>query len=297
MITGILGGGFGLYGYLPALVELGDEILLPSRYKEKFDLRPELIWYKDSITFVEEKDVFESSEELVIAKNPQGQAKLLKDFAGSPNRVWLEKPLAPTVSEHSQLLKIIGSSQYLFSVGYIFPFTTWWNEVTSHLNSANPISLEIEWRMLSPGGWKKEQGQGGGLRSFYGIHFCPLLSIPGIRLSVFESEQMEKQIFFILTSKTGATVEVKILFSNYHFFRISYTNDRYPIFEDLSPFGRLPKSGDPDPRIPMLSNYISSSRKRHSNVESLELENLALDLRTKSTNKLKMDSDETTFNL
>ena len=39
----IIGSGFGLYGYLPAIIKLHKKgVVLPEKYKEKILLRPEL---------------------------------------------------------------------------------------------------------------------------------------------------------------------------------------------------------------------------------------------------------------
>ena len=38
----ILGSGFGLYGYLPALLDLGHMVTLPTRYQAVVAGRPEL---------------------------------------------------------------------------------------------------------------------------------------------------------------------------------------------------------------------------------------------------------------
>ena len=51
--VGIVGSGFGLYGYLPALVEVGKmNVILPGRYKDKFLARSELKIYADYIHWV-----------------------------------------------------------------------------------------------------------------------------------------------------------------------------------------------------------------------------------------------------
>ena len=51
MKFGILGGGYGLYGYLPALCELGFELHLLNRYKKIVYNRFELERYSNSLIY------------------------------------------------------------------------------------------------------------------------------------------------------------------------------------------------------------------------------------------------------
>ena len=74
---GILGSGFGLYGYLPAAVALGfSPILCPARYQDKFFSRDELKKFNESISWVDtDQDLIEMATTLVISKRPIDQFK------------------------------------------------------------------------------------------------------------------------------------------------------------------------------------------------------------------------------
>ena len=55
--VGILGGGFGLYGYLPAFANLRFEIFTLSKYENFINKRPDLAKYIDKINFLNDGHV------------------------------------------------------------------------------------------------------------------------------------------------------------------------------------------------------------------------------------------------
>ena len=77
---GIIGAGFGLYGYLPALIEVGEKnIILPARYKDKFSARSELQIYAGYVQWVsDERVMLEMVDTIVLALPPGYQLKLVK---------------------------------------------------------------------------------------------------------------------------------------------------------------------------------------------------------------------------
>ena len=79
MNIGILGSGFGVYGYLPAVCKnLWTPIIL-EKNRSKIEARPELFQYKDRITYVSaEKTLIENSHSLIIATTPTYQTKFLQ---------------------------------------------------------------------------------------------------------------------------------------------------------------------------------------------------------------------------
>ena len=99
-VAAILGSGFGLYGYLPAIIEAGsDRIVLPKRYRAKFSTRPELSRFADAIEWVlDENAALERADWVIAALSPELQMRWLSHCRQLPNveRLVLEKPLAPT---------------------------------------------------------------------------------------------------------------------------------------------------------------------------------------------------------
>ena len=55
MVT-IFGGGFGLYGYLPALIDgMNEQVCLPKKYIKVLRARDDLSSFEDKIFWVEDE--------------------------------------------------------------------------------------------------------------------------------------------------------------------------------------------------------------------------------------------------
>jgi predicted dehydrogenase len=191
---GILGSGFGLYGYLPAIIEAGGtKIFLPNRYKKRFSARTELEKYAGYIQWVfEDRALFESIDSIVIALPPSYQPDLLKKLLSFENIKYLllEKPLAISPDKSSQLLDELVHSNKTFRIGYNFRFTSWVTAISEHLkNSTNTTNnrLNISWNFIAPHYlnnvlvWKRFHSLGGGVLCFYGIHLIALLAELGYK--------------------------------------------------------------------------------------------------------------------
>ena len=71
--VGILGGGFGLYGYLPAFANLGYEIFTLKRYERFIKKRADLTKYIKDINFLKEEDLISKVDCISISRNPENQ--------------------------------------------------------------------------------------------------------------------------------------------------------------------------------------------------------------------------------
>jgi len=192
---GILGSGFGLYGYLPALIEAGEKnILLPVRYKDKFSARSELQKYAGYVQWVfDDRVLFEMIDSIVLALPPEYQLDLVKKLIHIKNikNLLLEKPLAISPEESSKLIDDLVHSNKRFRIGYNFRFTSWGSGIFELLNSiSHPVSfnrLYISWSFIAPHYsnnalvWKRFNSLGGGALRFYGIHLIALLAEIGYR--------------------------------------------------------------------------------------------------------------------
>ena len=75
---GILGGGFGIYGYLPAAVGNGWNVKLLERYRKSIQDRVELNYCLESCVFVQdESELLGSVDYLVIARIPKEQYRII----------------------------------------------------------------------------------------------------------------------------------------------------------------------------------------------------------------------------
>lgn len=189
-VVGILGSGFGLYGYMPAMIEAGAErIVLPVRYKAKLMLRPELRKYSDYVHWAsDERAVLEIADSVVVALRPNQQAQWIAQSIKLSNltHLILEKPLAISPDAASLLLDDLVTSNKIFRIGYNFRFTTWGKSMLHTLGNRPRMgdvdSLRICWNFLAHHHshnafvWKRYTSKGGGAVRFYGIHLIALLA-------------------------------------------------------------------------------------------------------------------------
>ena len=75
-IHAIIGSGFGLYGYLPALTEeFGASVVLPEQYRDKAASRPELVRFLGGVRWESDLDrALAVASTVVIAATPAAQA-------------------------------------------------------------------------------------------------------------------------------------------------------------------------------------------------------------------------------
>jgi len=183
--TGILGSGFGLYGYFPAIAGDGDsKIVLLEKYRQKFEGRSELAEFSGVISWAKDTDsLCDSVDTLVICLSPQGQLDTVKLALTHPNinRFVLEKPLAVDPEKSKQLLQELIRSGKYYRIGYNFQYTIWGKELLNALNSELSCHINIDWYFMahhyakSLQNWKRNTDTGGGAIRFYGIHLIALL--------------------------------------------------------------------------------------------------------------------------
>lgn len=280
--VGILGSGFGLYGYLPAFANLGYRVLLPFRYTESLRRRNELQYTLKKVEFCSEREIYSGSNQIVIARNPARQLSFIQDFERLSTRLWLEKPLAPSRAQHQDLLHTLTYRKTLFSIGYLFPFTSWWPIVQEHLGTQSTKVLEIDWKIIMRNGWKVKEIEGGGLVAFYGIHLSPLVNIKDLTregVSLFEGKD---KIQYEFISILGGRLIVRISYHNHNSFRVGFSDSHKSIFEGESPFGTTANQGRLDPRIPFLTEYISRMSRDYDQESVLAQESFAIFLRSLS---------------
>ena len=185
----IIGSGFGLYGYLPAIIKIHKKgVVLPEKYKEKILLRPELKEFEKDITWVKDRDeALMRTTDLIIAVPPNIQYSIVKKIVKKTNikTVYLEKPIAPTVEMSNELLKLLDLSKVNYVIGYSFLYL----DLHDKFNSLTGESQEIYWNwtfmahhfLMNLNNWKRYHDVGGGVLRFYGIHVIAFLSMCGYR--------------------------------------------------------------------------------------------------------------------
>lgn len=189
-VVAILGSGFGLYGYLPAMVEAGaSKIALPVRYQAKLSLRPELKIFSSAVQWVtDENAALEIADSVVLALRPDLQAQWVSRCMQLSNikHLLLEKPLAPSPDDAVSLFEELVMSKKAFRIGYIFRFTSWGARLLRSMRGKKGGDsfdrLNINWNFLAhhfqheSTAWKKYRTSGGGAIRFYGVHLIALLA-------------------------------------------------------------------------------------------------------------------------
>ena len=182
MIT-ICGSGFGLYGYLPAVISHG--VVLPFRYKKKIAQMPQARVLSDRVHWIaDDKTALEQADSIIIAIPPEHQPTVAQAALGmlNINRLVLEKPLAPTPTTALELLDRLEDSGKEFRINYAFRFTDWGEQL---LRNKYKDKLTIEWRFMAHHfkhqlhNWRRDAATGGGALRFYGIHLVALLAEMG----------------------------------------------------------------------------------------------------------------------
>lgn len=186
----IFGSGFGLYGYLPALIGCGQCVVLPERYRERFLARTELARFSGDIEWAaDEAAALARADGVVVALRPGDQAAWIPRCVTQPRlaRLMLEKPLAQTPDEALRLQKLLSESGKSFRIGYTFCGTPWAADVREFVAQDRGGLLAIDWRFMAHHyrhdlpNWKRSHPQGGGAIRFYGIQLIAVLAEIGYR--------------------------------------------------------------------------------------------------------------------
>lgn len=273
----ILGSGFGLYGYLPALIDCGQSVVLPERYRERFQSRPELARFADRITWaVDEAAALDRASGVVIALRPADQEAWIPRCLAQSNltRLVLEKPLAPTPSEAIRLQALLFDSQKLFRIGYTFCDMPWAASIRDFAAAHPGGELSVDWRFLAHhfrhdlSNWKRWSDAGGGAIRFYGIQLIAALAQLGYR-DVIESQASgtsEREISRWTSVLSGRGLpDCRIVVdcrSDATEFVVRARSAHQPdtaLFENRDPFGDDRRMASPlglDSRVGVLANLV-----------------------------------------
>lgn len=187
MKVGILGSGFGLYGYFPAMLACGREpIFLPERYRAALLKRDDVGSLVDKVQWCsDEERLLDCVDAIVIARRPADQVKLVADCCarGNIRRVLLEKPIAPNPEAADRLTEDLVGAGRSFRVAYTFRYTDWGKHLLrSRETGGLDDTVKLVWHFLAhhkktgKHTWKRQVSMGGGAMRFYGIHLIALLS-------------------------------------------------------------------------------------------------------------------------
>jgi hypothetical protein len=242
MIT-IFGSGFGLYGYLPALIEgLNEPVCLPKKYLNTVRSRPDLSSLEEKIFWVDaEDDAIQCSSKVVVSVNPIRQFGIVRKCVslGFKGHFFLEKPLAESPEEAKNLLDFIDDAGVGYSIGYSFLYIEALKEYLS--NHRDTTQLLLNWEFMAHHfarnliNWKRVEIEGGGVLRFYGIHIIALLTefgYSGVVSSELMGEKEEEPSRWEAVFSHSTAVNCRVIVdsrSENSFFSLSGKEDSEPL--------------------------------------------------------------------
>ena len=255
--VGILGGGFGLYGYLPAFANLQFEIFTLSKYENFIKKRPDLAKYNDKVNFLnEEKELIKKVDYINIARNPESQYQFL--IHNKPYRfkhLYIEKPIAHQTISYKKCIENFETENTSFSVFYSLTYMDWYNNIIEEIQQEIDKDYTILWKIKQKSSsWKQDISRGGGMLKFYGIHFIQMFIDANLTLKNISMSKNKLEIN--LESKNINFLTILIESSDKNSFSI-YKNKEI-IVNSSNPFLKEIIPELPDPRIEILEKYIQS---------------------------------------
>lgn len=272
----VAGGGFGLYGYVPALIARGIEpVVLPEAYRAEMERRPELRPYVSRIRWVANREAARAmASGLVIATPPRIQQDIVRQVLAQYDvRTFvLEKPVANTPDAAAATLRAIAAPGKRMRIGYTLLFTRWC-EALAWPSAESGARVTIQWEFLAHHFahgldiWKRRMGDGGGVLRFYGVQLIALLARRGYDtvlesttagVIVTEPEQWQAQ--FSGPGLPPCTVSVDSHAPATRFRVVADTPDSHRVLVDLpSPFSEGgPSANADDSRVPALISLLRS---------------------------------------
>jgi predicted dehydrogenase len=287
-MIGILGSGFGLYGYLPAIVKCTDDkVVLLQKSFDIFKKRPELQFCEPRIFWCKsQEDLIALVHTIILCVPPRIQREFCERWISLKNlkNVILEKPIAENPELAKQVLNIVEKKN--IRVGYTFEFTDWARELKGLLqNASNSIeTITVKWTFKAHhyknnlANWKRFDEEGGGVLRFYGIHLIALLQSYGYSSIDFsttkgfsKNDVYKWKACFSEHNMPTVTVEVNCNSDESLFLINAYTGPGNLIYkiEQKDPFGTNDHS-QVDLRADLIAQLINSLNDYSLNIEMAE---------------------------
>ena len=276
--VGILGGGFGLYGYLPAFANLDFNIFTLSKYQKFIESREDLKKYYKNINFLTSEDeIYDEVNLLCFVKNPESQYNFLQSKdSNNFEHLYLEKPLSHNLNEFEKFIKKLKENNQSISVFYSLSYLSWYNKIIEKILSGSNQKILIFWKINEnineKSSWKMDKNKGGGFLNYYAIHFIKMFYKSDLKVEHVQSK--EHSFSISLSDENLNSLKVEISFSEESSFQI-YEESKLKI-ESENPFLKKIIPGKPDPRIGLLQKYIDSNKEDKINTEEKVLNWLKL---------------------
>ena len=261
MNTLIIGSGFGLYGYLPAISIFSKNVYLNKNYKNKFIKRKNLKNYLKKIKwYSDQSKIIDLIDYIVVAKRPQDQFKIIKDLLNKKNNfkhLFLEKPMDINPNSSLNLINYLYKKKIKHSFGFIFQYLKWYKFIKSKIKKNQ--SFNITWHIKinkKNNKWKYDHTKGGGLIRFYGIHLIKLIFDLGF-INIEKNTTSSNYWLSTLYDKDNNSINLELRFAKKDNFIFKFNKKK--IFQSANPFLKVITKKKNDPRCIILRKYISSN--------------------------------------
>ncbi len=268
----ILGGGFGLYGYLPAALSLSNpQVVLLERYRSTIQARAELAPFEHLVRWVSgEQEALERATRVVVARRPEDQQSFVATLANYPNvkALVLEKPMACSPAASMQLAIGLDARDMPFRVGYTLARTPWARRLARWLEEPTAHEVHIRWDFMAKhylstrATWKRETSAGGGALRFYAVqliaaitqsaHATPQLVSSSLTI---DAQDTARAWHGTLRLASGTLLQLHV---NSHSSAPRFSLDA-PGLDDLDladPFAELHATGGQDVRVSLLADIL-----------------------------------------
>jgi len=284
---GILGQGFGLYGYMPALFDLGKEVSTLSKYETFIKDRQDLNYLHQYINyFEEEEDLIKNCDSIIFARRPSDQFNFVEKIVKSnlKRNLFLEKPIADSLEKSTSLINMLEKAASNYRVGYSFKYLDWFLDFIKIYNkeSKHSLNLEIDWQFNAShyksekASWKANPEIGGGAFMFYGSHIVNLLANiekwHKLELKSYRYSYIDEYAFFASGSKKSKNFKVKLNANskNINIFSIKLFSENHLVYNLglPDPFNRKNLSNlesSRDERISYIKQVLTSINEDNSN--------------------------------
>ena len=280
----IIGKGFGLYGYLPAVLLNNSKLILTKDYKSYVEQRSDVDIFLNQIDW--SKNILEAvqqSNNIILAIPPLEQFKFLmenKDLL--KNKIlFLEKPIANSPNMSFDLLSFLENENLKFCVNYSFLYLGWFQKLKNKINALNTNSIiSIRWEFRAHHlknnifNWKSELKSGGGIIRFYGVHLIAVLaSLNYHNCKIVKSKYNHNYAVFgfVSSNKPDINIIIDIDASKEIFLieMLDYSNNSSEIIiESNDPFysSNNTKSNILDRRVEYLRKYLLEKKSTKKNL-------------------------------
>lgn len=276
LVFTIIGSGFGLYGYLPAIINaLKCKVVLLERYRKVIETRPEIYCYLKYIDWrLTESEVANSANSFIISVPPAAQMEIVQKMISfhKVKKLIIEKPICPSPKESIDLVNFINSKSISYRVGYSFLFTDWY--IKLKLAIQKPVKkIKIYWSfkahhfLNNKHVWKRYHSKGGGALRFYGIHIISTLASFGyvsvarqclLSKQSDQPEEWKAEFYGADLPSCEVHVSTNSDSENFQIQVIKDSGSKEKIITSNSPFKSNKASKFQDDRVPVLESLIKT---------------------------------------